>query len=330
MLWKGLVLTPDEQASFSRKPSHILSPRQGIHWYDFGVLPRELIRRLRKLEITSRRAVTEGLAGRYHSVFKGRGMAFSEVRPYQPGDEIRFIDWNVSARMPEPYVKVFTEERELTVMLLIDVSESNAFGSTEQRKREVAAEIAAHLSFSAIANNDRIGMFLFSNQVEKLIPPKQGRKHVMRLMSDLMSFSPQHHGTSIASALDALASMSKRRTVTFLLSDFLDEQYEEPLKSASRRHDVVPIVISDPVEEEWPAMGLVEFQDSESGQRFLVDTSDPQVASAYVNSMKTRRQERLARFKRLALDSLEIQVGDDYAHALGQFFYQRSRHQART
>src|SRR5690349_4690734 len=185
------------------------------------MLPRELIKRIRKLEITTRKVVTDTLAGQYHSVFKGRGMAFSEVRQYQPGDEIRTIDWNVTARMNEPYVKVFTEERELTVMLLVDVSASKEFASKGQSKSEIAAEVAAQIAFSAIANNDRVGLILFSDRVEHVIPPKKGRKHVLRLVTEILSFRPKGRGTDLSAGLNYLSRIAKRKTVTFLISDFL-------------------------------------------------------------------------------------------------------------
>jgi uncharacterized protein (DUF58 family) len=235
------------------------------------VLPKDLIKRIRKLEITTRKVVADMLAGQYHSVFKGRGMAFSEVRPYQPGDEIRIIDWNVTARMNDTYVKVFTEERELTVMLVVDVSASEDFGSTTQTKAELAAEIAAQIAFSAIANHDRVGLILFSDRVEHVIPPKKGRKHVLRVVSDILACAPKGTGTDISSGLTYLSRVSKRRAVTFLISDFQAKNLEKPLRITRRKHDLVPVVIGDPMEDAFPKLGLVHLEDPETGARLLVD-----------------------------------------------------------
>ncbi|HSP81632.1 MAG TPA: DUF58 domain-containing protein, partial [Myxococcaceae bacterium] len=265
------------------------------------MLARDVIRRIRKLEIRTRKVVADMLAGQYHSVFKGRGMAFSEVRQYQPGDEIRVIDWNVTARMNEAYVKVFTEERELTVMLLVDVSASKEFGSRERSKGEVAAEVAAQIAFSAIANNDRVGLILFSDRVEKVVPPRKGRTHVMRLVSDILTFQPEGRGTDLAAGLTYLNRVARRKTVTFLVSDFLAEGYEQPLRLVGRKHDLVPVVIADPLEQALPGMGLVEMEDPETGERFVVDTSDPRVRGRFARAMQEQRDERRRLFKKLEL-----------------------------
>ena len=292
------------------------------------MLPKELIRRIRKLEITTRKVVAATLAGQYHSVFKGRGMAFSEVRQYQPGDEIRIIDWNVTARMNEAYVKVFTEERELTVMLLVDVSASKEFGSRERSKSEVAAEVAAQIAFSAIANNDRVGLILFSDRVEKVVPPRKGRTHVMRLVSDILTFQPKGKGTDLAAGLTYMSRVARRKTVTFLVSDFLAQGYEQPLRLVGRKHDLVPVVIEDPLEQEFPRLGLVEMEDPETGERFVVDTSDPLVRGRFARAMQAQRQERLRLFKKLELDHVELRAGDDHGKALAQFFRARARRMA--
>jgi uncharacterized protein (DUF58 family) len=289
------------------------------------VLPRELIKRIRRLEIATRKAVNATLAGQYHSVFKGRGMAFSEVRPYQPGDEIRTIDWNVTARMNDPYVKVFTEERELTVVLLVDVSASKEFGSRDQTKSEIAAEVAAQIAFSAIANNDRVGLILFSDRVEHVIPPKKGRKHVLRVVSDILSFEPQGQGTNLSAGLTYLSKIAKRRTVAFLISDFLAGSIEHPIRIVGRRHDLVPVVISDPLEEKFPRLGMVAFEDPETGERAIVDTLDPRVRGAFQKVMATRREERLRLFKKLELDHVELKAGEDHVQALARFFRIRAR-----
>lgn len=292
------------------------------------MLPKELIKRIRKLEIATRKAVTSVLGGQYHSVFKGRGMAFSEVRQYQPGDEVRTIDWNVTARMNDAYVKVFTEERELTVMLLVDVSASELFGSKERSKAEVAAEVAAAIAFSAIANNDRVGLILFSDRVEKVVPPRKGRSHVLRMVSDILSFEPEGKGTDLAAALTYMTHVAKRKSVAFLVSDFLAEGYEKPLRIVARKHDLVPCVIVDPLEQVFPNLGLVDLEDPETGARFLVDTSDPRVRGRFKRLMEARKQARDTVFKRLQLDTVELSAGADYSRALQKFFRLRARRAA--
>lgn len=289
------------------------------------MLPRELIRRIRRLEIATRQVVSALLAGQYHSVFKGRGMAFSEVRPYQPGDDVRSIDWNVTARTNSPHIKVFTEERELTVVLLVDVSASEEFGSRGTRKSEMAAEVAAQIAFSAIANNDRVGLILFSDRVEKVIPPKKGRKHVLRLVSDILSFRPEGRGTDMAAALGWLNRVTKRHTVAFLVSDFLFRGYEAPLRTTRMRHDVVPVVLRDPMEESFPALGLVEVEDPETGERAVVDTSSPRVRRAFQAAMGQARGERTRVFRKLELDSVELRAGENHGEALVRFFRARAR-----
>ena len=289
------------------------------------MLPKEPIRRIRKLEIATRKVVSDMLAGQYHSVFKGRGMAFSEVRPYQPGDEIRVIDWNVTARMQDAYVKVFTEERELTVMLLVDVSASEDFGSRGRTKSEICAEVAAQIAFSAIANNDRVGMVLFSDRVEKMIPPKKGRRHVLRLVTEILSFKPVGKGTDIPLALNYLSRVSKRKAVTFLISDFLARNYEKPLRIVARRHDLVPVVVQDPLELDFPRLGLVELEDPETGERTLLDTSDPAVRGDFLRAVGAAREERRKLFQKLELDHVELNAGDDFGAALVRFFRARAR-----
>ncbi|HXX32679.1 MAG TPA: DUF58 domain-containing protein [Myxococcaceae bacterium] len=289
------------------------------------MLPRELIRRIRRLEIATRRVVANLLAGQYHSVFKGRGMAFSEVRPYQPGDEIRSIDWNVTARMNDAHVKVFAEERELTVMLLVDVSGSQGFGSQGRTKAEMAAEVAAQIAFSAIANNDRVGLVLFSDRVERVIPPKKGRKHVLRVVTEILEHRAAGRGTDLAAGLTWLLRVSKRRAVTFVISDFLVDDYEVPLRTAARTHDVIPVVTRDPFEDAFPHLGLVELEDPETGRRALVDTSRPSVAGGFRAAMAARRAQRTQVFRRLELDAVELRAGEDHGEALVRFFRSRAR-----
>jgi uncharacterized protein (DUF58 family) len=292
------------------------------------VLPKELIKRIRKLEISTRKVVSSVLGGQYHSVFKGRGMAFSEVRQYQPGDEVRTIDWNVTARMNDAYVKVFTEERELTVMLLVDVSASELFGSKTRSKAEIAAEVAAQIAFSAIANNDRVGLILFSDRVEKVVPPRKGRSHVLRLISDILSFRPQGRGTDVASALTYLTHVAKRKAVAFLVSDFLTDDIEKPLRIVARKHDLVPCVIVDPLEQTFPNLGLVQLEDPETGALFVIDTGDARVRGRFSRDVEHRRLAREKLFRRLKLDAVELSGGEDYALALQKFFRIRAKRAA--
>ena len=292
------------------------------------MLPKDLIKRIRKLEITTRKVVSDLLAGQYHSVFKGRGMAFAEVRQYQPGDEIRIIDWNVTARMNDVFVKVFTEERELTVMLVVDVSASQEFGTRSRSKAEICAEIAAQIAFSAIANNDRVGLILFSDAVEKVIPPKKGRKHVLRVISDILSHRPASRGTDVNVGLNYVSRFAKRKAVTFLISDFLARNFDTSLRIVSRKHDLVPVMISDPLEDAFPKLGLVQLEDPETGQRALVDTSDRSVRSGYEKAMSSRREELRKLFKKLELEHVELHAGEEYVVALARFFRARARRMA--
>ncbi len=289
------------------------------------MLPRDLVKRIRRIEIHTRRAVDTGLAGQYHSVFKGRGMAFSEVRQYQPGDEIRTIDWNVTARLQSPYVKVFTEERELTVMLLVDLSASGDFGSREKSKAEVAAEIAALLAFSAIKNNDRVGLLIFTDRIERFIPPKKGRRHVLRVISEILGFSPEGRGTSISLALDYHMKLMRRTAVTFLVSDFLDQGWEKPLRLAGQRHDVVPVVITDPFEESLPPVGIVYAEDAETKTPLLLDTMSKRVRKSYEAAAAARRTSRERALRRLGLDRVDLRTDADYVRPLVTFFRLRAR-----
>ena len=288
------------------------------------MLPRELIKRIRRLEITTRKVVQSVLSGQYHSVFKGRGMAFSEVRQYQPGDEVRTIDWNVTARMNDAYVKVFTEERELTVMLMVDVSASGTFGSGERSKAELSAEVAAQIAFSAIANNDRVGLVLFSDRIEKVVPPRKGKSHVLRLITDILTTRPKGTGTNLNGALTYLSHVAKRKTVTFLISDFIAQEYEKGLRIVGRKHDLVPVVVNDPFEDKFPALGVVDLEDPETGERMTIDTSDPRVRGRFQKFMATKREERNKIFKRLQLDSVELRAHEEYALALQKFFMARA------
>lgn len=292
------------------------------------MLTRELLKKIRKIEIVTERLVRDRMAGQYHSVFKGSGIAFSEVREYIPGDDIRLIDWNVSARMNEPYVKLFVEEREMTVLLLVDMSASGRFGSREQEKRELAAELAAVLAFSAIRNGDRVGLIVFTDQVERFVPPKKGKKHVLRVISEILSFEPRSARTSLGAGLDFLGRIARRRAVAFLVSDFLalPAEYERSLRVAARRHDLVPVTVTDPLEEALPPVGLLELEDPETGEVVVFDASGPE-ARAFADESRARRAARDALFARLDLDAIAVRTDRAYLPALTTFFEARARRQ---
>lgn len=292
-------------------------------------MDNELLKKVRKIEIKTKSLSHQIFAGEYHSAFKGRGMAFSEVREYQFGDDVRNMDWNVTARLRAPYVKVFEEEREMTVVLLIDVSSSGIFGTTTKTKRELLAEIAAVLSFSASANNDKVGALFFSSKVEKFIPPKKGRSHLLRIIRELLEFQPQTRGTNISEALRFLTNAIKRKCTAFLLSDLMDvdresrPNYEEALKVAVNRHDLSVINIYDPREREFPDVGLVRVRDAETGEEMMVDTSSKAVREHYNNwSVGVFRQSK-ALFNKFKVDSVSISTDQDYVKGLITFFKQR-------
>jgi uncharacterized protein (DUF58 family) len=290
------------------------------------MLTRELLRKIRKIEIVTERLVRDRMAGQYHSVFKGSGIAFSEVRQYIPGDDIRLIDWNVSARMNGPYVKLFVEEREMTVLLLVDMSASGRFGSAQEEKRELAAEIAAVLAFSAIKNNDRVGLIIFTDEVERFVPPKKGKKHVLRVISEILSFTPKSPRTDLACAIDFMGHIAHHRSVAFLVSDFLAPQasYERALRIASRRHDLVPVVVSDPLEDGLPPVGLLDLYDPESGEYVVFDSSGPE-ARTFDEENRRQRETRNALFRRLSLDGIAVSTAEPYLPALTTFFEARAR-----
>lgn len=291
--------------------------------------PVELIRKIRRIEITTRKAVMDTLAGGYHSVFKGRGMAFSEVRPYQPGDEIRAIDWNVTARMGDPYIKVFAEERELTCLIAVDRSASQEAGLSPQSKAEVSAEIAGLLVFSALANGDRAGLMLFTDHIERYVPPRRGRKHGLRVITEVLAFHPRGRGTDLAQALGHLTRVQRRRAVVFVVSDFLGEGYEPALAIAARRHDLIPVVISDPLEDELQGLeGIWPVRDAETGETVLVDFSDARTREAYAALSRAQREKRDKLFRKLSLDAVRVKPGDDYVQPLAALFRARSRRRA--
>lgn len=289
------------------------------------MLPRDIVRQIRRLQIRARRAVEDLLGGEYHSVFKGTGIAFEEVREYQPGDDIRAIDWNVTARMGHPFIKRFVEERELTVMLLVDCSGSNQFGTRMQLKREVAAELAAILAFSAIANNDRVGLIAFTDKVEKFVPPRKGTRHVLRLIRDVLFYEPQGRGTCLREALDFLNRVLIRRAIVFLLSDFLDKDYEQALRRTGKRHDLVAVPIRDPGEAELPAVGLLELEDAETGRQLLVDTSRAEVRTAFARQARLRREQLIQLTRSAGVDTIEVSTDGGHLDALVRFFKLRER-----
>ncbi|MFM8829840.1 MAG: DUF58 domain-containing protein [Spartobacteria bacterium] len=287
--------------------------------------PKEILKKIRRIELRTRRLVNSIFAGQYHSIFKGRGMNFEEVREYAPGDEIRSIDWNVTARMNVPYIKKFTEERELTVMLLVDVSASGLFGSIELSKRELAAEVASILAFSAINNNDKVGLLLFTNEVELFIPPKKGRLHTLRLIREMLYFEPKGRGTNLAGALDYMNRVTSRRAVVFMISDFMAPDFTKALTVTSRRHDLVAMPVTDPGESDLPDVGIVTLEDAETGAQIDVNTSSRAVRRGLfeVNEERMRALDRLLRSRRV--DVVPLSTAEDYLIALRAFFDQRER-----
>ena len=287
--------------------------------------PKEILKKIRLIELRTRRLVNSTFAGQYHSVFKGRGMNFEEVREYAPGDEIRSIDWNVTARMNLPYIKKFTEERELTVMLLVDVSASGLFGSIELSKRELAAEVASILAFSAINNNDKVGLLLFTNEVELFIPPKKGRLHTLRLIREMLYFEPKGRGTNLAGALDYMNRVISRRAVVFMISDFMAPDFTKALTVTSRRHDLVAMPVTDPGESDLPDVGIVTLEDAETGAQIDVNTSSRAVRRGLfeLNEERMRALDRLLRSRRV--DVVPLSTAEDYLIALRAFFDQRER-----
>src|SRR5262249_27751291 len=285
-----------------------------------SMLPREILRHIRRLQLRARRIVEDLLGGEYHSVFKGAGLAFDEVRAYQPGDDVRAIDWNVTARMGQPFITRYIEERELTVRLLVDVSGSSQFGSRGRLKREVAAELAAVLAFSAVSNNDRVGLVQFTDRVERFVPPAKGTRHVLRVIRDVLFFQPEHRGTSLREGLDYLNRVLHRRTIIFLLSDFLDPGYENSFKRTGRRPDLIAVGITDRREEELPAVGLLELEDSETGAPLLVDTSSRAVREAHARAAR-EREEGVRQLSRAGqVDLIEVTTDGSHLDALIRFF----------
>ena len=288
----------------------------------------DILRRVRKIEIKTRGLSNEIFAGKYHTAFRGRGMSFSEVREYRAGDDVRDIDWNVTARSSKPHIKVYEEERELTMMLLVDVSGSRMFGSNELLKKNVITEIAAVLAFSASQNNDKVGCIFFSDRIEKFIPPKKGRQHILMIIRELIGFKPEGRGTSLSEPLRFLAAVSKKRTTSFLLSDFMDSEadavaFEEALKITGGRHDLVGIRVYDQREQEMPDVGIVELEDAETGEKVWIDTSSRRVREAYANDWARRNQRIETVLKQNRVDTATVATDEDYVKALIKLFKQR-------
>ena len=300
--------------------------------------PRDILKKVRQIEIRTRRMVTDAMAGHYNSVFKGQGMDFEDVRAYTAGDDIRSIDWNVTAKTGDPYVKRFREERELTLMLVVDVSASGDFGSQEESKREMMAEMASVLAFSAIRNNDKVGLLLFTDQVEAFVPPKKGRQHVLRIIRELLFFEPKATGTNIKVALDYLNRIVKRKAVTFLVSDFLvrdtfrnarvRNQYTDMYKALSltdRRHDLIVVRLSDPREYSLPNLGILTLEDAETGQLIELDTGNSRVRAAYEEQNTKQLEDFKQTLKRLGIDSIYVDNGQPYIAKIREFFLTREK-----
>jgi uncharacterized protein (DUF58 family) len=289
------------------------------------MIPREIIRKIRRIEIRTKRLVNDVFSGEYQSVFKGRGMEFSEVREYLPGDDVRSIDWNVTARTGHPFIKKFEEERELTIMFLVDASASGAFGTVSRTKAELAAELCALLAFSATRNNDRVGLIVFTDRIEKVVPPRKGRTHVLRVVREILFNEPKGRGTDIPLALDYLTGVVRRHAVVFLVSDFLSEGYANKLSVANRRYDLIAVEVSDPRESELPRLGLVELEDPETGERLAVDTGSRAFAERFADESRAASDERERTFRRLGVDSVRVSTDRPYVEPLEKFFRTRAR-----
>lgn len=285
---------------------------------------KEILSKVRQIEIRTKRLVTDALAGQYHSVFKGRGMNFEEVREYSPGDEVRTIDWNVTARTGRPFVKKFTEERELTIVLLVDVSASGNFGSSQQSKRQLSAELASVLAYSAIRNNDKVALILFSDQIECYIPPRKGRRHVLRVVREILFFQPRQRGTHLARALDFANKVIARRSVVFLISDFHAGGFQRGLQMAARRHDLIAVPVSDPKERELPSIGLLTIEDSETGEQLEIHTGDAAIRRRFADLAEARIQKLERELRSSGVDVLPVRTDQPYMPALVQFFSVRA------
>ena len=285
----------------------------------------EIIKKVRALEIKSKKITTDLFTGEYHSAFKGKGMSFKEVREYAAGDDIRFIDWNVSARFGHPFSKVFEEERELTVMLMVDISHSSIFGTVHSTKRDLITELAAVIAFSAVNNNDKVGVIFYSDLIEKYIPPKKGKQHALYIVRELLSMEPKGKGTMMSKALRFFSNSTRQKSIAFVLSDMLDEDYKDALRIASRKHDVIGLKIYDRMDKDLPDMGLVQVQDAESGKRQWVDTGNAYVRYDHEQQFFRHTEQAVQNFKIAGSDLLHIRTGDDYVKVLQRFFLSRNR-----
>lgn len=289
------------------------------------MIPKEVLKKIRRIQITTSRMVTDVFAGQYQSVFKGRGMEFHEVREYQPGDEIRSIDWNVTARMGHPYIKKFVEERELTVMLLLDSSMSCRFGSVNKMKNQLAAELCSVLAFSAIQNNDRVGIMIFTDKVEKFVPARKGLSHVLRVIREALYFNPEGRATDISAALEYLNKVTTRKTIAFLISDFFDKDFKKVLSVSNKRHDVVAVTITDRRERDMPDVGIMDLRDAETGEDLVIDTGDFALRKRYREDAIKRINDRKALFRSVHVDNIDIYTDIPYTKELIRFFRMRER-----
>jgi uncharacterized protein (DUF58 family) len=301
------------------------------------MIPREILKKIRQIELRTNRIVTETLAGQYHSVFKGQGMNFDEVREYQPGDDVRAIDWNVTARMNHPFIKKFVEERELTLMLVVDVSGSGLFGSRDQSKRELAAEIASVLAFSAIRNNDKVGLLLFSDTVEKFIPPRKGRGHVLRVIREVLFFEPKQRGTDLAHALEFMGRVQSHKAIAVIISDFLTPtlgaamppETRTAMRQTNRRHDVVAVHIADRYESEMPALGRLVLEDAETGEVIELNTGNARSRTEFSQRQQKQQAELARQLRSTGVDTIQLRTDVPYAAALGRFFESREKRRLR-
>jgi len=289
----------------------------------------ELIRKVRRIQIHTSRVTSEALAGTYHSAFRGRGVEFEEVRPYVVGDDVRTIDWNVSARAGAPHVKQFREERELCVMLAVDLSGSLDFGTRSQFKREMVAELAATIAFSAIRNGDKVGLLAFTDRVERFVPPRKGTRHVLRIVRELLALKPQGAGTRIGEAIDEVTRIVRKRSVLFVISDFMDTGWERSMSVARGRHDVIPVVVRDAAEDSLPAVGLLELQDPETGETLVVDTADRGMRARFAAAAAEERAALQQAFRRMRMDAVEVQTGGDFVKPLAEVFRRREARRGR-
>jgi len=296
-----------------------------VYTSSYQITIDEILNEVRLIEIQTRGIVNDVLSGEYHSVFKGRGMDFSEVREYQYGDDIRTIDWNVTARMRHPYVKIFEEERELTVMLMIDSSSSLDFGTVVETKKRIAVRICASLALSAIRNNDKVGLIIFTNKIEKFVPPKKGKQHVLRLLRELLAFNPEQQETDIGMALEYLSTVVRKRSVVFLISDFISKAFEKPLRVANKRHDITAISITDPREHSMPEVGFIELEDAETGEIITLDSFDPTVRNLFARENFRDQEEQEKLFKSMDVDYIKISTEESFIEPLLRFFRMRAK-----